>query len=61
MYNRYVERCFCDCVKSFKGKNLEQKEGECLDHCAEKFGKFTQRVGKRFQEQQAMMNVAPGS
>ena len=55
MYNRLVERCFCDCVEGFQSKTLNHKESECVDVCAEKFIKNTQRVGRRFAEHQATM------
>jgi import inner membrane translocase subunit TIM9 len=55
MYNRLVERCFSDCVSSFDNKTVSKKEEECLNQCAEKFIKHTQRVGRRFAEQQAQM------
>jgi import inner membrane translocase subunit TIM9 len=58
MYNRVVERCFADCVTSFRSKNLDDKESNCVNTCAEKFLKHTQRVGRRFAEhQQAEQNA----
>ncbi|KAI3880431.1 hypothetical protein MKW92_044241 [Papaver armeniacum] len=38
MYNSLVERCFVDCVDTFRRK------------CAEKFLKHSMRVGMRFAE-----------
>lgn len=58
MYNRTVAHCFQDCVKSFHSKKLDTKELSCLNNCAEKFLKHSQRTGVRFAEaQQDMANV----
>lgn len=60
MYNALVERCFCDCVDSFRRKDLEPTEERCVAKCAEKFMKHSARVGQRFAElsQQAEAQVA---
>ncbi|KAI4368837.1 hypothetical protein MLD38_011591 [Melastoma candidum] len=50
MYNSLVERCFSDCVDSFKHKNLQKQEETCVQRCAEKFLKHSMRVGMRFAE-----------
>lgn len=50
MYNSLVERCFNDCVDSFKHKNLQKQEETCVNRCAEKFLKHSMRVGMRFAE-----------
>ena len=61
MYNRIVERCFCECVQgSMRTKKLDGKETECVEHCASKFIKNTQRVGRRFAEKQAEMAGGTG-
>ncbi|CAN0036016.1 unnamed protein product [Phaeothamnion confervicola] len=52
-YNHIVSRCFEDCVKSFRSKNLDDGEQKCLQNCAKKYLKLTQRAGYRFAEQQA--------
>mmetsp|Transcript_23502 Transcript_23502/g.42085 ORF Transcript_23502/g.42085 Transcript_23502/m.42085 type:complete len:95 (+) Transcript_23502:257-541(+) len=54
MYNTLVERCFGSCVSSFRSKSLDKNETACVEHCAERYIKMTQRVGLRFAEQQAM-------
>jgi import inner membrane translocase subunit TIM9 len=54
MYNRLVEKCFGECVHSFRSKSLDKKETDCVKHCSEKYIKLTQRVGLRFAEQQAL-------
>ncbi|ETV68767.1 hypothetical protein, variant [Aphanomyces astaci] len=57
LYNRVVATCFNECVQSFRSKKLEDKEVNCMNLCAEKFLKHTQRVGVRFAEaQQAAMD-----
>ncbi|KAH0779203.1 hypothetical protein KY290_005630 [Solanum tuberosum] len=50
MYNSLVERCFTDCVDSFKRKTLDKQEETCVRRCAEKFLKHSMRVGLRFAE-----------
>ena len=57
MYNHLVSQCFDTCVSSFKSKSLDSSEVKCVESCAGKFIKSTQRVGVRFQEQQAMMQA----
>uniref|UniRef100_A0A061R1X9 Mitochondrial import inner membrane translocase subunit n=1 Tax=Tetraselmis sp. GSL018 TaxID=582737 RepID=A0A061R1X9_9CHLO len=50
MYNSLVERCFVDCVDSFRRKDLDKDEEKCVTRCAEKFIKATGRTGQRFAE-----------
>ncbi|XP_058099225.1 mitochondrial import inner membrane translocase subunit Tim9-like isoform X1 [Magnolia sinica] len=50
MYNSLVERCFSDCVDTFRRKSLDKQEEKCVRHCAEKFLKHSMRVGMRFAE-----------
>lgn len=50
MYNNVVERCFRDCVESFRRKDLESTEERCVTRCCEKFMKHSARVGMRFGE-----------
>ncbi|KAK9170486.1 hypothetical protein Syun_002626 [Stephania yunnanensis] len=50
MYNTLVERCFNDCVDSFRRKSLDKQEETCVRRCAEKFLKHSMRVGMRFAE-----------
>lgn len=50
MYNSLVERCFTDCVDSFRRKSLDKQEEACVRRCAEKFLKHSMRVGMRFAE-----------
>ncbi|GMN24197.1 hypothetical protein TIFTF001_000473 [Ficus carica] len=50
MYNSLVERCFNDCVDTFKHKSLQKQEESCVRRCAEKFLKHSMRVGMRFAE-----------
>eukprot|EP00535_Pseudo-nitzschia_heimii_P007110 CAMPEP_0197174132 /NCGR_PEP_ID=MMETSP1423-20130617/789_1 /TAXON_ID=476441 /ORGANISM="Pseudo-nitzschia heimii, Strain UNC1101" /LENGTH=97 /DNA_ID=CAMNT_0042623031 /DNA_START=84 /DNA_END=377 /DNA_ORIENTATION=+ len=54
MYNRLVERCAEGCVSSFRSKTLDKYEITCLENCASRYIKMTQRVGLRFAEHQAM-------
>ncbi|MQL80591.1 hypothetical protein Taro_013026 [Colocasia esculenta] len=50
MYNALVERCFSDCVDTFRRKSLDKQEETCIRRCAEKFLKHSMRVGLRFAE-----------
>ncbi|KAH7844584.1 hypothetical protein Vadar_029669 [Vaccinium darrowii] len=50
MYNSLVERCFTDCVDTFRRKSLDKQEETCVQRCAEKFLKHSMRVGMRFAE-----------
>lgn len=54
MYNNLVSRCFEGCVSSFRSKNLDKGEIGCVDNCANRYIKMTQRVGLRFAEHQAL-------
>jgi len=54
MYNNLVERCFSGCVSSFRSKNLDKSEITCVENCAARYVKMTQRVGLRFAEHQAL-------
>mmetsp|Transcript_4428 Transcript_4428/g.14354 ORF Transcript_4428/g.14354 Transcript_4428/m.14354 type:complete len:90 (+) Transcript_4428:43-312(+) len=52
VYNKVVNRCFMDCVNSFRHKSLDGKEDECVNNCTRKFLAFTQRAAVRFAEAQ---------
>jgi len=54
MYNNLVARCFDGCVTSFRSKALDKSEISCVEQCASRYIKMTQRVGLRFAEHQAM-------
>mmetsp|Transcript_557 Transcript_557/g.921 ORF Transcript_557/g.921 Transcript_557/m.921 type:complete len:101 (+) Transcript_557:105-407(+) len=54
MYNNLVERCFGQCVGSFRSKTLDKSEAGCVENCSARYVKMTQRVGLRFAEHQAM-------
>ena len=54
MYNGLVERCFDGCVSTFRSKTLDKSEISCVENCAARYVKMTQRVGLRFAEHQAM-------
>ena len=49
-----VEKCFHPCVHNFRSKHLDPKEIKCLDNCAERYIKVSNRAAIRFQEHQAM-------
>ena len=57
MYNTLVSRCFGDCVSGFNSKMLSSNEVTCVENCAGKFVKTTQRVGLRFAEHQALQQA----
>lgn len=43
MFNGLVERCFCECVVSFRSKALTATEEKCVSTCAEKYMKHSVR------------------
>ena len=55
LYSNLVERCFADCVNDFTSAKLTSKEQSCIMKCSEKFLKHSERVGQRFQEQNAAL------
>ncbi|MCJ1272403.1 protein transporter tim9 [Puttea exsequens] len=55
MYSRLVQRCFDDCVNDFTTKSLHSKEEGCVMKCVDKYLKGSERLGQRFQEQNAAM------
>lgn len=55
LYSSLVQRCFTDCVNDFTSKALSSREESCLEKCSEKFLKHSERVGQRFQEQNAAL------
>lgn len=56
LYSSLVEKCFTDCVEDFTSAKLNNRELTCISKCSEKFLKHSERVGQRFQEQNALMN-----
>ena len=56
MYNDLVERCYLQCVTSFRSQSLKEEEKTCVASCAEKYIQLTKRVGFRFQEHQAQLH-----
>ncbi|KAF2197283.1 hypothetical protein GQ43DRAFT_444392 [Delitschia confertaspora ATCC 74209] len=55
MYSNLVQKCFNDCVNSFESKSLTSREESCVMRCVDKQMKSSQRLGDRFQEQNAAM------
>ncbi|CTQ41367.1 Mitochondrial import inner membrane translocase subunit Tim9 [Babesia microti strain RI] len=49
-YNGITQRCFNECVTSFKSKDLDKRETECVGNCVKKFIAYSQRVSMRFGE-----------
>ena len=49
-YNGLVDRCFNECVTSFRTKALDTTESECIKKCVAKAMEFSNRVGRRFGE-----------
>ncbi|CAL5221622.1 g3844 [Coccomyxa viridis] len=50
MYNNLVEKCFTDCIDSFRRRDLDGTEEKCVQKCCEKFMKHSTRIGMRFAE-----------
>jgi import inner membrane translocase subunit TIM9 len=55
MYQNLVQRCFNDCITDFSTKSLGSKEENCVMRCVDKNLKGQERLGNRFQEQNAAM------
>lgn len=55
LYSNLVERCFTDCVNDFTSEKLTSREDTCILKCSEKFLKHSERVGQKFQEQNAAL------
>ncbi|KAI9813450.1 MAG: protein transporter tim9 [Pycnora praestabilis] len=55
MYSKLVQRCFDDCVDDFTTKTLHSREEGCVMRCVDKHLKGSERLGQRFQEQNAAM------
>lgn len=49
-YNSLVERCFNECVREFRSKDLDSSEKNCIASCVKKFMEFSARLGQRFAE-----------
>mmetsp|Transcript_24571 Transcript_24571/g.44468 ORF Transcript_24571/g.44468 Transcript_24571/m.44468 type:complete len:98 (-) Transcript_24571:400-693(-) len=66
MYANLVDRCFAPCITTFRSKSLDKSEASCVEACASRYVKMTQRVGLRFAEHQALQQkraadqAAPG-
>mmetsp|Transcript_2126 Transcript_2126/g.5952 ORF Transcript_2126/g.5952 Transcript_2126/m.5952 type:complete len:98 (-) Transcript_2126:84-377(-) len=59
-FNGLVERCFNECVTSFRNKSLDAPEEQCVQRCVQKTMVFSQRVAQRFQEKQQQINQKMG-
>jgi import inner membrane translocase subunit TIM9 len=55
MYSNLVQQCFDHCVNGFESKSLTSREESCIMRCVDKHMKGSQRLGDRFQEQNAAM------
>ncbi|PSN66552.1 hypothetical protein BS50DRAFT_601395 [Corynespora cassiicola Philippines] len=55
MYSNLVQTCFNDCINGFESKSLTSREESCVMRCVDKHMKGSQRLGDRFQEQNAAM------
>ncbi|KAJ9501644.1 protein transporter tim9 [Exophiala xenobiotica] len=58
MYSKLVQRCFDHCVNDFTTKSLISREESCVMRCVDKYMRSNERVGERFQEQNAAMMQA---
>jgi import inner membrane translocase subunit TIM9 len=55
MYQNLVQKCFDDCISDFSSKSLGSREENCVMRCVDKSLKASERLGNRFQEQNAAM------
>lgn len=60
MYSTLVQRCFDHCVNDFTTKSLVSREEGCVMRCVDKYLKSSERLGQRFQEQNAAMMQSGG-
>lgn len=60
MYSNLVQKCFDGCVDDFTSKSLSSKEEGCIMRCVDKFLKGSERLGQRFQEENAAMATKGG-
>lgn len=52
-YNGLVDRCFKECVSTFRSKALDSAETDCAKKCVAKSMEYSNRVGRRFGEKNA--------
>jgi import inner membrane translocase subunit TIM9 len=52
-YNGLVDRCFNECISTFRSKTLDSTETDCIKKCVVKSMEYSQRVGRRFGEKNA--------
>jgi import inner membrane translocase subunit TIM9 len=55
-YNGLVDRCFNECISSFRSKTLDSQETDCIKKCVVKSMEYSQRVGRRFGEKNAAVS-----
>lgn len=55
MYSKLVQTCFDNCINDFTTKSLHSREESCVMRCVDKSLKAQERLGQRFQEQNAAM------
>ena len=60
MYSNLVQKCFENCVDDFTSAKVNSKEEGCVMRCVDKFLKSSERLGQRFQEQNAAMAQGGG-
>ncbi|GFE54144.1 mitochondrial import inner membrane translocase [Babesia ovis] len=51
-YNGMVDKCFNECISTFRSKELDKREINCVESCVKVFFEFSQRIGQRFAEKQ---------
>ncbi|VWU49728.1 mitochondrial import inner membrane translocase subunit TIM9, putative [Hepatocystis sp. ex Piliocolobus tephrosceles] len=49
-YNSIVERCFNECISSFRSKELDTYENNCILNCVKKYSLFSQRISMKFTQ-----------
>ena len=60
LYSSLVDRCFSDCINDFTSKTMSTKEESCIDKCTKKFLNHSERVGRRFGEQNQLLSQQQG-
>jgi len=52
LYHNTVDVCFQSCIFTFRSKNLDDKESNCINNCAQKLFLSQNKIGSSFLEVQ---------
>jgi import inner membrane translocase subunit TIM9 len=57
LFNEIGEKCFDNCILDFKKRELDGEEQKCVRNCADKYLNAMNRIGKRFNEENARLQT----